>query len=562
MKAYIRLLGIICITYIITILFVAGLGNWHGYDEMLLDGEISVEITRTDGNVERYDGNKFDMLNRGDKMIATINIPANYVVEDPALCFHVYNCAFSLSYEGEEFYRFGDAPVASGDHIGTVFESVMIPEDAIGGTIILECVANENQAMNQLTDVTIMNATDSAKAPLINNLFEMLMFGTILMVACLVLLMLLFTNVREKMVRMGIWIALFSLLLSLYILSSRGLLNVLINSPRTTANLEYISLFALPIPFSLYFFEMYNKSKIKKLLGALVAFYSLFFALCTVLNYTTVNYHYCRFLVALHVAMVFGILVYVVLPFVKTKDVEMENRSKIISYGVVVLLAVGLVDVLRFNLNQYSDFIAFKLTLLPMGMIVMIVSLLLGTMMQMVNRFKEKEEKRQLERLAYLDIMTGLANRTKCYAYIDEMKARDAKEFTIVFIDLNRLKFINDKYGHEFGDEYIKLAASIMQKCFADADVISRFGGDEFVVLFDKKCDESADTLMQRFQTEVENLNKEHSFPFSVQAACGAVVSTKEAPLEIESAISMADKVMYENKKRMKGESEKISSDR
>lgn len=555
MKSYRRLLVIICITYILTILFVAGLSNWHNYNEMLLDDQISVEIIRTDGGVEQYDGNKFAMLNRGDKMIATITIPASYEAEDPALCFHVYNCVISLSFEGQEFYRFGDELAAAGTHIGTVYESVLIPEEAIGSTVFMECVACENQAMNQLTDVTIMNATDSAKAPIVNDLFALMMFGTILMVSCLVLLMLLFSNVRNKMVHMGIWIALFSMLLSLYILSSRGLLNVLINSPRTTANLEYVSLFALPIPFGLYFFEMYSKSKIKKLLGALVAFYSLFFALCTVLNYTTVNYHYCRFLVPLHVTMVLGILLYVALPFIKTNGEEMGNWSKIISYGVVVLLTVGLVDVLRFNLNQYSDFIVFKLTLLPMGMIVMIASLLMGTMMHIINRFKEKEEKRQLERLAYLDIMTGLANRTKCYAYIDEMKARDAKEFTIVFIDLNRLKFINDKYGHELGDEYIKLAASIMQKCFADADVISRFGGDEFVVLFDKKCDESTDALMARFQTEVENLNKEHTFPFNVQAACGAVVSTKQSPLEIEHAISMADKVMYENKKRMKGES-------
>lgn len=552
MKAYIKMLGSICVTYIITTLCITFLGNWLNYDELLLDDYISVEIIRENEQTEYYDSNKFSMLNRGDKLIATINIPKSYEVEEPTLCFHTYNCQTSLFFEGEEIYRFGDELVKAGAHIGTLYEEALIPKEAIGKSLILECVANENQAMNQLTDVTIMNATESAKAVVVNNLFEMMMFITIFLVACLVLFMLSFSNARDKIVRMGIWIALFSLLLSIYILSSRGLLNVFINSPRTTANLEYISLFALPIPFSAYFYEMYNKTKAKKVLGGIMAFYVLFFALCTVLNYTTVTYHYCRFLVPLHVSMVVGILVYVVLSFMKSKDTELEEWASIIRNGVVVLLVVGLIDVFRFNLNQFSDMIVFKLTLLPMGMIVMIVSLLMGTMMQLVNRYKEREEKRQLERLAYIDIMTGLSNRAKFYAYIDGMKEKNSWEYTIVYIDLNHLKFINDKYGHELGDQYIKLAASVMQSCFKEADVISRFGGDEFVVLYDKKCKESTETLLNCFREEMENLNKRHTFPFRVQAACGAVVSTKENPLEIEEAIILADKVMYENKKHMK----------
>lgn len=267
MKAYIKLLVSICITYIITTLFISWLGNWHNYDERLLDDDISVEIIRVDGGTEYYDSNKFPMLGRGDRLIATIPINVEYGVENPALCFRVYNCEIALSFEGEEFYSYGEDLVESGAHIGTVYEQVLIPEDAVGKTLTLECVANEEQAMNQLTDVTIMDATESAKATIVNNLFEMMMFTTIFLVAGMALLILLFSNVRDEMVRMGIWIALFSLLLSIYILSSRGLLNVLINSPRTTANLEYISLFALPTPFGAYFYEMYHKSKEKRALG-------------------------------------------------------------------------------------------------------------------------------------------------------------------------------------------------------------------------------------------------------------------------------------------------------
>lgn len=552
MKAYVKLLGGICITYIITMIIIHFLGNWHNYDVYALDGHISVDIIRTDGTYEHYDSNKFPMLNRGDWMVATIEIPQEYELENPTLCFHVYNCVMKLYFEGEEFYRFGEDLAAGGTHIGTVYEEVLFPKEAIGKYLILECVANENQAMNQLTDVTVMEATDSAKAPVVNNLFEMMMFITIFVVACMALFILVFSNIKDKIVRMGIWIALFSLMVSIYILSSQGLLYVLINSQRVVANLEYLSLFSLPIPFGAYFYEMYSDTKYKKILWSMAVFYVIFFIVCTVLNYTTTNYHFCCYLVPLHVAMVLGILLYVVLSFLKVTGADMEEWSKIIRNGVVFLLVVGLFDVLRFNLNQHSASVIFKLTFLPMGMIVMIVSLLTGAMMQLMNRYKEKEEKRQLERLAYVDIMTGLSNRAKCYAYVEEMVKASAKEFAIIFIDLNNLKTINDKYGHELGDLYIKTAADTMKSCFADADIISRFGGDEFVVLYDKNCEKIIDKLQEDFAAEIKRMNTEEQFPFQIGAACGAVISTKEKPLEVEVAINMADKVMYENKKKMK----------
>lgn len=62
MKAYIRLLVTICITYIITTIFINVLGNWHNYEEKLLDDNISVDIIRTDGGTESYDSNKFPYL--------------------------------------------------------------------------------------------------------------------------------------------------------------------------------------------------------------------------------------------------------------------------------------------------------------------------------------------------------------------------------------------------------------------------------------------------------------------------------------------------------------------
>lgn len=89
---------------------------------------------------------------------------------------------------------------------------------------------------------------------------------------------------------------------------------------------------------------------------------------------------------------------------------------------------------------------------------------------------------RELERISEYDALTGIANRTKLFDDLEHMR-RGKREFSILFIDLNRFKEINDTYGHIIGDQYLKHFAEICAEIFRGYGQAYRYGGDEFVVI-------------------------------------------------------------------------------
>ena len=101
-----------------------------------------------------------------------------------------------------------------------------------------------------------------------------------------------------------------------------------------------------------------------------------------------------------------------------------------------------------------------------------------------ISERKIYEEK--IHQLAFIDTLTGLPNRWNLrdrLTQIIAMAARENKELALLYLDLDRFKFINDTMGHDFGDKLLSSAAQRLKECMRKADLVARLGGDEFVVL-------------------------------------------------------------------------------
>ena len=112
---------------------------------------------------------------------------------------------------------------------------------------------------------------------------------------------------------------------------------------------------------------------------------------------------------------------------------------------------------------------------------------------------------------------------------------------------------VNDKQGHEFGDELIKIAASIIEDSFGHFGKAYRVGGDEFCVLMTgadlrKKYEKGYAVFCQL----IDEANKAEWYPFEVQIAHGFTVCDEFTHEKIEEAIALADSEMYENKLKLK----------
>lgn len=146
--------------------------------------------------------------------------------------------------------------------------------------------------------------------------------------------------------------------------------------------------------------------------------------------------------------------------------------------------------------------------------------------------------------LAAIDPLTGLFNRYKLMKlFATEVVSMKQLEqpLSMLMIDIDFFKAINDQYGHNIGDECLKEVAAILKSVVRNIDVVSRWGGEEFVLLLPTAGIENATKLAEKIRTKIETTPYQCVDKITVSIGCH-LVSLDEA---IEEAISKADKALY-----------------
>ncbi|WP_027340291.1 sensor domain-containing diguanylate cyclase [Halonatronum saccharophilum] len=168
---------------------------------------------------------------------------------------------------------------------------------------------------------------------------------------------------------------------------------------------------------------------------------------------------------------------------------------------------------------------------------------------------KEKERERNLKKHATYDKLTGVYNRRVGLNILKEkikIAKRDNYNLTIAFIDINDLKIVNDFSGHLAGDELIKTVTTTIESNIREVDSICRMGGDEFLIIFPKCSIKGAENIWKRIVDKFEEINKQGSLPYKISVSYGLSQYQKGVPLDIDKLIAVADRKMYQEKRRMK----------
>lgn len=158
--------------------------------------------------------------------------------------------------------------------------------------------------------------------------------------------------------------------------------------------------------------------------------------------------------------------------------------------------------------------------------------------------------------LAYTDNMTGLNNKAAFLMTRDVIESEvklGRASFTLVMMDVNNLKLINDSIGHEKGDLLLKHCAQCMRDVFPGFPLY-RIGGDEFCSIINNSSDPQL--LIERLQERTANMSGEDFSIFNVsyQIAAGYATFNKNTDSSFQQVFNRADQAMYENKKKLKGE--------
>lgn len=175
-----------------------------------------------------------------------------------------------------------------------------------------------------------------------------------------------------------------------------------------------------------------------------------------------------------------------------------------------------------------------------------------------LNKEFEKAQD-ELTRLASTDPLTILYNRryfTEISDSIYKLACRDKKPLTIILIDIDDFKKINDTFGHKMGDEVLKDIAQTLQTQVRRSDVVCRYGGEEFIILLPETDLSGARNVAQNILNKVNQsripVNKDVDIQFS--ASLGVACANMPAQTNLEKVIYRADKAMYKAKENGKNQ--------
>ncbi len=162
--------------------------------------------------------------------------------------------------------------------------------------------------------------------------------------------------------------------------------------------------------------------------------------------------------------------------------------------------------------------------------------------------------------LATVDSLTGLSNRRGFetigrHALAQALRA--GRPATLVYLDLDNLKRVNDQLGHSEGDRLIVEFSELLLQCLRESDVIARLGGDEFSVLMTGATEDDAARPLSELSRRVESRNQLHDSSPRMSYSVGVAAYDRERHQTIDDLIKEADARMYENKRdnRVKADS-------
>ncbi|MCK9224111.1 MAG: GGDEF domain-containing protein [Candidatus Muirbacterium halophilum] len=233
----------------------------------------------------------------------------------------------------------------------------------------------------------------------------------------------------------------------------------------------------------------------------------------------------------------------------------MKNKLFTKKYIKFFLLHFILILAVFFPIGIFIRYFSIKNNLF-----ILIVSLILSIIITTLL-MKNKKNIEKLNHLKKIDNLTKLYNR-RTFLELFNKHYIDTKEtnriLSLCFADLNNTKSTNNNLGNNIGDLIIKSFSEILKSGLRESDIISRFGGDKFLILFVNSDVTMAKKGWQRVLEKLNELNNENLYPNKITVSAGFSEFNPRIPKTIDMLINEAEFNMYNNKNHYKNTNEVI----
>jgi len=526
----------------------------HGWTLIFHGDTTEIESTEKYAIAER--------IVRGDSLILRRKLTAE-IPQTPVLRFKTYQTFIEAYRDGKKIYTNSESNYRNHDLVGSgihfVYLGISLVKDR---TLELKFFFSENDAWNVLPSFQILPAKYAYNdyyarhsIALVVGLFLSL-FGIL---ALFLSAGMLFYKMKFFQLMM---IGFLSICLGVWTLCFTKLFQLFSYDFTLNTNIEYAALYISPLPLYLLLLHMRYKQISKTLWSGLIIVACLdilIFTVTTILNFTDIV-HYPQTLWVFH-AYVILCVVYLFVAIISNKRI-FDTPTRILTAGIFTFGTFAILELVRYHVmtSFHLEHTILGITWLPAGTLAFVILLVMSYIVYMYRLMSAKTEKDVLKEIAYRDSLTGIYNRAKSQRIFASLNSTSA-DFAFVSIDMNGLKLINDRYGHNEGDRQLKAFATAFHDAFAEVGTTIRLGGDEFLAIVRHEHIAEVDTALAKMAELQKELSANLLTP--LEAAYGVAYrhelskdknahSKEMAQVEPEKVYQLADERMYAMKSVMK----------
>lgn len=201
--------------------------------------------------------------------------------------------------------------------------------------------------------------------------------------------------------------------------------------------------------------------------------------------------------------------------------------------------------------DLYSEIAKHKVK----GLAITFSSIFIGILMGVIGSIWLTRERKRLKDLSFYDALTGILNRKSLDFHLSQLHKKQMElkisHFSILLIDIDKFKSVNDTFGHDIGDIVLKSFAETTQKLMRTDDVFGRFGGEEFLVLLPDSSKKKALQIAERIRSKISSCQiplPDERTPLSITVSIGVSTFPNDAS-NIDQLFKVTDEAMYAAKK-------------
>lgn len=511
--------------------------------------DASYTITRSDGSTETYYQNHFPFVQEGDSMTCEI-APLNDIgdIQNGTLVFSLYHCYVTV-YCGDELIYQQTEP-SEGEMIGHRYYVIPLPEGYENETIRIVALCAEHEAISSLLNPRIIPAECTTYAFRTGHFATGILLITLLTGSLLLEFSSLLSWLRDKR-HDGLFSI--SFLISsacLWYMGFSGYIQPFVKNDTFLATVEYIGLYLTATAMPLFAQNHTGCQKLHRFCLAEAVILAGFFVFATIMTLSVPGISYVDFSWILRGIILFTLIVLLIAE-IRAYRSTTDTGEKKLHIGLSITIILNIAEIVRFFLARQisGTFSWINVSIAPLCLLMLVLILFVYYGVKIAETQYQRIEQKNLERLAFIDQLTGAPNRTAFHQRMDEVKEKNITDYVVTFIDINFLKRTNDTWGHDKGDELIRTASDLLQKHYVGNDFFGRWGGDEFVAIHFGTLEEAI-VIMNDIQQEIDAMNTSREHDFALSESWGFGESTSEVPLTPDEAIRRADHQMYMAKRK------------